>query len=167
MCRGKEDDKYAFCNIRTGEVASNIITYVDIDAEKCYNLVYNNIRKKDTPIEVKWGAMIKEKSIEKIINMLGGTLSMEEKENLRKTYEDINDNEHILKSWIAEDNLRWKFEEKEEIGYQRGHEEGLETKTIEMIKNLLNQEVDYSIISNASGKSIEEIKEIEESMKEN
>ena len=35
-----------------------------------------------------------------------------------------------------------------------------------MIKNLLNQNVDYTIISNASGKTIEEIKKIEESMKE-
>lgn len=35
-----------------------------------------------------------------------------------------------------------------------------------MIKSLLNQKVDYNIISNASGKTIEEIKEIEKSMKE-
>ena len=29
-------DEYAFCNIKTGEIASNIITYVDIDVEKMY-----------------------------------------------------------------------------------------------------------------------------------
>ena len=95
---------------------------------------------------------------------------MEEKENLRKTYEDINDDTHILKSWIVEDNLRWKFEEQEYNGYQKGKlegiEQGAESKTIEMIKNLLFQDIDYNIISSASGKTIEEIKEIENNMKE-
>ena len=95
---------------------------------------------------------------------------MEEKENLRKTYEDINDDTHILKSWIVEDNLRWKFEEQEYNGYQKGKlegiEQGAESKTIEMIKNLLFQDIDYNIISSASGKTIEEIKEIEKNMKE-
>ena len=94
---------------------------------------------------------------------------MEEKENLRKTYEDINDDTHILKSWIVEDNLRWKFEEQEYNGYQKGKlegiEQGAESKTIEMIKNLLLQDIDYNIISSASGKTIEEIKEIEKNMK--
>ena len=91
---------------------------------------------------------------------------MEEKENLRKTYEDINDDTHILKSWIVEDNLRWKFEEQEYNGYQKGKLEGIESNKIEMIKNLLLQDIDYNIISSASGKTIEEIKEIEKNMKE-
>ena len=68
-----------------------------------------------------------------------------------------NDDSRVLKSWIAEDNIRWKFEEKEEIGYQTGREDGI----IEMIEKLLNQNVDYTIISTASGKTIEEIQEIE------
>ena len=167
---GSEIEEYAFCNIKTGEVASNIITYVDIDVEKCYNLVYNYSKEKDIPIEAKWGAIIKERSIDRIIDILGGVLTMEEKENLRKTYEDINDDTHILKSWIVEDNLRWKFEEQEYNGYQKGKlegiEQGAESKTIEMIKNLLFQDIDYNIISSASGKTIEEIKEIEKNMKE-
>ena len=99
---------------------------------------------------------------------------MEEKENLRKTYEDINDDTHILKSWIVEDNLRWKFEEQEYNGYQKGKLEGIEqgklegieSNKIEMIKNLLLQDINYNIISSASGKTIEEIKEIENNMKE-
>ena len=91
---------------------------------------------------------------------------MEEKENLRKTYEDINDDTHILKSWIVEDNLRWKFEEQEYNGYQKGKLEGIESNKIEMIKNMLEENTDYSYISKISGKTVEEIKEIEKNMKE-
>ena len=64
---------------------------------------------------------------------------------------------------LVQDNIR---EEAIEEGRAEGRAEGIESKTIEMIKNLLLQSVDYNIISNASGKTIEEIKEIEESMKE-
>lgn len=34
--REREIDEYAFCNIKTGEIASNIITYVSMDVEKIY-----------------------------------------------------------------------------------------------------------------------------------
>ena len=50
-------------------------------------------------------------------------------------------------------------------GLAKGRAEGIESKTIEMIRNLLLQNVDYNIISNASGKRVEEIKEIEKNMK--
>ena len=49
-------------------------------------------------------------------------------------------------------------------GRAEGIAEGRETSKIEMIKNLLLQNVNYDIISNASGKTIEEIKEIEMNM---
>ena len=49
-------------------------------------------------------------------------------------------------------------------GLAEGINEGKESATIEMIKRLLNQKVDYTIISRASEKTIEEIKEIEKNM---
>lgn len=59
---------------------------------------------------------------------------------------------------LVQDNIR-------EEAIEEGRAEGIESKTIEMIKNLLLQNVDYNIISNASGKRVEEIKEIEKNMK--
>ncbi len=49
-------------------------------------------------------------------------------------------------------------------GKAEGRKEGIETSKIEMIKNMLNKKIDYETISEVSGKSIEEIKEIEESI---
>ena len=51
-------------------------------------------------------------------------------------------------------------------GKAEGLAEGRKTKTIEMIKNMLKEKTDYEYISKISSKTIEEIKEIEESMKE-
>ena len=44
-------------------------------------------------------------------------------------------------------------------------EQGREEKAIEMIKAMLKNNANYEFISKVSNKSIEEIKEIEESMK--
>ena len=39
--------------------------------------------------------------------------------------------------------------------------EGTEEKALEVITSLLKQKIDYNVIANATGKTIEEIKEIE------
>ena len=51
-------------------------------------------------------------------------------------------------------------------GLAEGRAEGVESSKIEMIKNMLEENYEYESISKISGKTVEEIKEIEESMKE-
>jgi len=95
---------------------------------------------------------------------------MEEKNKLSKILEDVNNNDTIVQNWIFEENARLKYEGDMETsfndGVEVGKEVGIESSKVEMIKNMLNQNIDYSVISNVSCKTIEEIKEIEESMKE-
>ena len=161
-----EIDEYAFCNIKTGEIASNIITYVSVDVEKCIKLVYNNIRKKeDLPLSVIWASIMNEEDISKIRSRLRGILTMEQIDRLSKRIEDVNDDEKVMKQWMIEDNSRWYFEEIKEDGFQEGMEKGIETTTTNMIKNMLNKNTDYEYISEITGKTIEEIKEIEETIK--
>lgn len=176
----KEIDRYAFCNVETGEIASKIIKIVSIDVAKSTRLVYNKIRKKDAdiPVEAIWASIMNEKDISKIRDILGGVLTMEEIDRLTKRIKDVNDDTKIMKEWMIEDNSRWYISETYYDGYNYGVEQGIEqgikqgmakgieSNKEEMIKNLLNQHVDYSVISKASGKTIEEIKIVEESMKE-
>ena len=49
-------------------------------------------------------------------------------------------------------------------GIELGRNEGLEQKTIDIIKSMINNKLDYKLISKVSGKSINDIKEIEKSM---
>ena len=135
--------------------------------KKCIKLVYNNIRKKeDLPLSVIWASIMNEEDISKIRSRLRGILTMEQIDRLSKRIEDVNDDEKVIKEWMIEENSKWYFEELKEDGFQEGMEKGIETTTTNMIKNLLKQNVDYNIISNASGKTIEEIKEIEETIKQ-
>ena len=64
---------------------------------------------------------------------------------------------------LVQDNIR---EEAIEEGRAEGLAEGVESSKIEMIKNMLEENYEYESISKISGKRVEEIKEIEKSMKE-
>ena len=45
-----------------------------------------------------------------------------------------------------------------------GREEGKEENTISIIKSMLSEKIDYNTISKVTGKTIKEIKEIENNM---
>ena len=49
-------------------------------------------------------------------------------------------------------------------GRKEGRKEGIESNTIEIIQNMLNKRIDYETISEISGKTVEEIKVIENNM---
>ena len=69
---------------------------------------------------------------------------------------------------VKEDARKTGLEEGRIEGRAEGHAEGInegkETATIEMIKNMLRENSDYEYINKITGKTIEEIKEIEKSM---
>ena len=52
-----------------------------------------------------------------------------------------------------------------EKGIEKGIEEGKKQNTIDMIKSMLKKSMSYSDINDITGSSIEEIKEIEKSIK--
>lgn len=105
-------------------------------------------------------------SYEEIYDILSNIL---EEDRVNKFMEDVInmlEEGFILHEWEKEKMDKMVQENLENLALERGKEEGIQSNKIEMIKNLLVQNVDYDIISNASGKTIEEIKEIERSMKE-
>ena len=101
---------------------------------------------------------------------------MEEKEHFLNTVREANDDRKILREWqlqdaklkiIEENNAEKRRIHKEGIkqgkkeGIQEGLQKGAEEKSLEVIINMLNENMDYDVISKITGKTIEEIKEIE------
>ena len=74
--------------------------------------------------------------------------------------------EHNVKEDARKTGHKEGLEEGRKEGRKEGREEGVEINKIEMIKNMLNKNTDYEYISEISGKTLEEIKEIEKNMKE-
>lgn len=183
---GDPIETFAFCNIKTNRIVSMMYSFCNVDIEKCYDLVYH-INVTNLPKSVRWGAILKEENIKKISDILGeDMLSMEEKEKFLDSIEEINNDKSILDDWFLEELAKHKARCQRDYAMKQGHEEGLklgmeeglklgreegrkegreegaEEKNKEVIINMINKGYGYDDISDITGKTIEEIKEIKE-----
>ena len=125
-------------------------------------MIYNENRKDNI---VRIGSALTASTIEELSYFLGEELpSMDEKEVFLNTVMEAN-NREILKAWNEERNQIWKEEMTLKNSYKRGIDEGINEEKLSMIKNMLEEKIGYETISKVSGKSIEEIKEIENTMR--
>lgn len=154
-------EKYAFCSLTTGKVRNLIYTFCDVDLEKCRKLVYN-VNVREVSKDIRWGAIMTSNDIEEISKLLGeDMLSMEEKDKFLNTVRELNEDEKVVKDWMWEENDKLRYYNDLEASKEQGIEQGIEDKSKEVVINMLNKNMDYEIISEISGKTIEEIKEIE------
>ena len=94
---------------------------------------------------------------------------MEEKDRQVETIKDVNNDKKILKKSIALEKAKMVYENDIEYAKERGIKEGIELgreegskiKELEVIKNMLCRGYDYIAISEVTSKTIDEIKEIE------
>ena len=161
---GKPVEKISLCETETGMIVSNLLSFCNIDVALCRKLVYNlGIEKVSKAI--RWGAIITSKSIKEISSVLGDDiLSMEEKEKFINTIKEVNDDERVLEDWMWEEHYRLKEIDERNTALQEGREEGIEDNKKEVIINMLKKEMDYNVISEITGKTIDEIKKIEKDM---
>ena len=151
-----------------GNKLNDLLTFWNIDIVKCYKKVYNNIEDaQKLPKAVRWGALLYTDvhDIELIKKILGDDLlTMEQRTKLVASITDVVDNTKILQEWMLEENARMKHEGQMAYAREEGIERGLEEKNKEIIINMLKKGYEYNEISDITGKTIEEIKEIENSI---
>ena len=88
-------------------------------------------------------------------------------DNKKKFINDVleaSSDKDIQKAVKLEDNIDYRFELVEEDALKRGIEQGTEETKRDMIIEMLKEKSSYEFISKVSGKSINEIKEIEQSI---
>ena len=161
---GDPVEYYAFCNIKTGKIASLIYSFCNVDLEMCHDLVYD-INVRNLSNAVRWGAILIETEIDNIAKILGDDmLNMEDKDRLIKTIEEVNDDEQVLKEWMVLEKAKMVYDSDIAYAKKEGLDLGLEVNKLEVIKNMLKENTDYNFISKVTGKSVEEIKDIESNM---
>ena len=161
-------EMHAICDLQSMKVSSFIYTICNINIEKCQKLVYN-VDIRELPKAVRWGAILVENKLDNISHVLGDDMiSMEEKEKFMDTLRELSDDEKVLKDWIVEDNQRWREQGERRYAIKQGHEEGFkqgrEEEKKELIINMLQEKACYDFISKVTGKTVEEIKEIEKNL---
>ena len=150
---------------------SNNFSIMNIDIASCYNLVYNNGNLKGISDLERWAGIIACDSIEDISIILGSDMiSMNEKEKFLNDVKEKAKDKDVLEGIKLENTVEERFKWIEDIarseGLEQGLEQGIEQNTIDIIKNMLRHNDSYEYISEITSKSIEEIKEIEKSMKD-
>ena len=138
---------------------SKSICIINIDIEECYNLVYNSTKKEEISELEKLAAILYCDYLEDISSILESVrLDNMEKEKFINDINNASKDKNNQEAIKLEDNIEYRFE--------LTKEEALREKTIDVIKNMLKKNYDIKEISDITGKSINEIKEIEKSMKD-
>ena len=153
-----------------------------LDIAKCYQKFYNLVNEgKVSEIDdyIRIGAFFYNDNINELDTILGNMLDIELKKRVigkvREMY-TMNDDYTLTKE--ASDQYGrflyygWKEEFTEEgkkigrkLGRKEGRIAGIKENAMKMIKGMLKKDISYQDISDISGETVEEIKEIEKSMK--
>ena len=181
-------EEAAFFYIKSGRIATKIFKIYDFNIDNNEEILYNGDEKKNRLI--RWSKILRATSYEDLIYWIGDDLlTMEEKEEFLRCIKMANRNGDLYREWISKLNNEMKYEmtlenakkealligekqgieEGEEKGFKKGIKqgvkkgkmEGAEEKVLEVIINMLKKKLDYDTISEVTGKTIEEIKEIE------
>ena len=149
-----------------GTAVLNNFNLLFLDVAKCYKKFYNLIREgKESEIDnhIRIGAFFYSNDPDELDIILGNMLDVELKERVigkvRDMYtmnEDYTLTNEERKQWGDFLYNGWKHE---------FIEKGIKENALKMIKGMLKKEMSYQDISDISGDTVEEIKEIEKSMK--
>ena len=146
---------------------SKSICIINIDIEECYNLVYNSTKKEEISELEKLAAILYCDYLEDISSILESVrLDNMEKEKFINDINNASKDKNNQEAIKLEDNIEYRFELTEEEALNKGINQGITQNTINTIKNMLKEKIPYELISKVVEKPINEIKEIEKSMKD-
>jgi hypothetical protein len=153
-----------------GTAVLNNFNLLFLDVAKCYKKFYNLVREgKESEIDnhIRIGAFFYSNDPDELDIILGNMLDVELKKRVigkvRDMYimnEDYTLTNEEVKQWGDFLYNGWKHEFTE-----KGKIAGIKETALKMIKGMLKKEMSYQDISDISGDTVEEIKEIEKSMK--
>ena len=129
-------------------------------------LYYNKFIKKT--LADYWLALLTARNYDELEEMLNEVVDTDLKNKVMEDVIRLNNSEAIFTEYERqrlEELVRYTSQENaRKEGLEQGIEQGIKQKTIDIIKNMLRNNLSYEIISNVSGKTIEEIKEIASSL---
>ena len=147
-----------------GNYLSKNLCIINIDIDSCYKFVYNKDKLEEISDLERIGAILYTDTLEDISFILGSMIQMEDKEKFLKDVEEKSKDKDVLNSLKFEDNIDYRFDLVEEEALERGIKEGIEQGIEQSIKNMLKKNIKVEDIADITGRSIEEIEEIKNTM---
>ena len=145
---------------------NNDITYIRY-LDYYRNLYYNG--DVELTENEYWLALLTSENYMELNDIASKLLNDETREKLVKDVIGLSNDELIFDEYeqMMGDKLI-EYEEEQSLleeGYDSGFQDGVEQNKLDMIERMLKNNVDYETISKITEKPIEQIKEIEESLK--
>ena len=111
-----------------------------------------------------WLAALTAKTFTELNEILSRILNDKDRSRLVREAIRMSKSEFVLSEWESEKMEELVREESRRIDHEDGFNEGIEQKTIDVIKSMLSNNLDLEIISNVTGKTKEEIEKIKSDM---
>lgn len=160
----KPVSKFLFREEDTGALLTESIIIYFLNIEKCVDIYYNKSEEKITNA-VKWGAFLNSDNFDEMSEILGELVSEEERDKVMDRIENIKLSDLTWSDQEAKEWEEWLENSRIAEAKEEGLSEGIEQEKINIIKSMLENNANYELISRVTKKEIEEIKEIEDSMK--
>lgn len=148
---------------KTNELLIDNLKIIHKSLDYYTKLYYNEDKKCEK--DVVWLALINAKNLSEIEEMATLIMNKKEKEKFISDVTQASRDKLILSEWETEKLAEMVKRESLKYAKLEGVEEGLEQNTLMIIQAMLKKEMSYKDISDITGKTLEQIKEIELSMK--
>ena len=157
----KIKEKYMILDEESHEPLLENFKIVCKSIENYRDIYYNELDKSNS--STIWLALLSSKNFDELKEMASLVMNKNDKEKFIEECKKASKDRVFLSEWCA-DMFAADVEAKER---QADYEEGINTGILKTIKSMLKKKYDLKEISDITGKSIEEIKEIEKSINNN
>ena len=160
----KIKEKYMILDEESHEPLLENFKIVCKSIENYRDIYYNELDKSNS--STIWLALLSSKNFDELKEMSSLVMNKNDREKFIEECKKASKDRVFLSEWCA-DMFAADVEAKErQADYEDGFNNGINQNTTKIIKSMLMENTDYEFISKVTGKSIEEIKEIEKSMKD-
>ena len=151
--------KYLLQEVDDYQIYTKSLSIFDVNVVKCNELYYNHMQE-EIPNYVRWGALIYCDDFSKIPNIVKGIMTDEERNRIMDKMNKLTSDDIFMSELEAREWDEWEENSKMDYAEKKGMAKGIEQKTIEIIKNMLENNTDLEFISKVTNKTIEEIERI-------
>lgn len=157
-------ERYQLQEVNSHKLYLKNITIFNLNVVKCLELYYNLDNLEDVPKYIKWGALIYNRDLNKIPDIVDGIMTIDERNKIMSKIEKLTKDDKFMSELEALKMLEWEEKSKmtyvKNLGIVEGEIKGKEETTKELILSMLDNKLSLDMISKITNKSIDEIKKI-------
>ena len=153
-------EQYQLREINSHKLYTKNINIFNLNVVKCLELYYNLDNLDDVPKHIKWGALIYNRDIEKIPDIVNGIMTIEERDRLMDKIDKLTRDDLFMSELEAREWDKWERKSMMTYAKNLGKEEGKEENTKELILSMIDNKLSLDMISKITNKTLEEINQI-------